>query len=247
MVQRVKLVLAYDGTPFAGWQSQAHGQTIQDNLEKVFEQIFGQRVVVNGAGRTDAGAHAIGQCAHADVPDQRFTSARLLRALNGLLPGAIRVMKCSFATPQFHARYSAIGKLYRYRIWTGDVLPPFEQFRAWHLSHKIDVAAFDTAARRFLGQHDFRAFAANRGHREMNCVRNIRLVRVRKAGAALIVDFEGDGFLYKMVRMMIGAIVRCGYGEIAPSDIDRQLVTGSTMVPRLVAPAAGLVLVRVRY
>jgi tRNA pseudouridine38-40 synthase len=140
MPHRLKFIVAYDGTTFAGWQSQAGGDAIQDHLERAFEQICSTKVRVHGAGRTDAGAHAIAQCAHVDLPARRYSPARWVSALNGVLPPAIRIMRCRFVTDTFHARFSAKGKTYRYRVWNAEVLPPFENNRAWHVITALDLA-----------------------------------------------------------------------------------------------------------
>ena len=116
MAQRLKLIVAYDGAPFAGWQSQSHGNTIQDHLERAFERVVGKPVRVHGAGRTDAGVHALAQCAHADV-NKALAPERWMEALNALLPPTIRVLRCRYVSTDFHARLSAKGKIYRYRIW----------------------------------------------------------------------------------------------------------------------------------
>ncbi|MEP6698205.1 MAG: tRNA pseudouridine(38-40) synthase TruA [Verrucomicrobiota bacterium] len=249
MPARLKLIIAYDGTPFAGWQSQARGDTIQDRLENVFRQVCGQEVRVHGAGRTDAGVHALAQCAHVDVPNRRLTSDRWTLALNGLLPPAIRVMRCRYVSSEFHARFQAKGKSYRYRIWNGQVLPPFEDGRAWHVTSSLDLSAMKRAAQKFVGRHDFGGFAANRGTPETDTVRNLRAVVLRQRGALISLEFEGDGFLYKMVRMLVGVLVQVGQKKCAADEIDARF-DGSRKIfsrARLVAPAGGLSLIRVRY
>src|SRR2546429_7124016 len=129
--RRLKLVISYDGRDFAGWQSQRHGNTVQDQLETAFERVCGTPLAVTGAGRTDAGVHAVGQCAHVDVPAAQFPVERWLKALNGVLPPAIRILRAGFVGQSFHARFSAKGKVYRYRIINGAVRPPLEIGRAW--------------------------------------------------------------------------------------------------------------------
>ena len=166
MFRRLKLIVAYDGTSFAGWQSQSHGNTIQDHLERAFERVAGRPVRVHGAGRTDAGVHALAQCAHVDVANKLSSTARWTVALNALLPPAIRVVRCQYVSTDFHARLSAKGKIYRYRIWCAPVLPPFEYRRAWHIPRPLDLKILQKAAKHFVGTHDFAAFAANRGKTE---------------------------------------------------------------------------------
>jgi tRNA pseudouridine38-40 synthase len=247
MLQRLKLVVAYDGAAFAGWQSQAHRNTVQDHLERALRKVSGIQVRVHGAGRTDAGVHALAQCAHADVPGDRLSAERWTRALNALLLPTIRVLRCRFVSRTFHARFSAKGKIYRYRIWSGPVLPPLEFRRAWHVPRKLDSKILDAAASRFKGMHDFAAFAANRGHSEKNTVRTIRSVRVRRTGPCITIEIDGDGFLYKMARLMVGEMVRCALGDSSPENVARSLASRRVSGSRLAAPAEGLYLVRVRY
>ena len=247
MPQRLKLTIAYDGGAFAGWQSQLHRKTVQDELERAFHKITGARVRVHGAGRTDAGVHALAQCAHVDLPDRKMSAARWTGALNAVLPPTIRVSNCRYLSENFHARFSAKGKLYRYRIWTGAILPPLEIGRAWHVSTPIDVDLLKSAGERFAGQHDFAAFAANRGKKEASTVRTIRFVRVRQRGPLITIDIAGDGFLYKMARLMVGAMTRVATGKMDLAEIEKRLKSGRTGGPRFVAPAEGLYLVKIWY
>jgi tRNA pseudouridine38-40 synthase len=247
MSQRVKLIVAYDGSEYAGWQSQTHRHTIQDELETAVHQISGARVRVHGAGRTDTGVHALAQCAHIDVPSRKLTPARWLRALNGVLPPTIRVLRCRYVSEKFHARFSATGKTYRYRIWAGPVLPPLELKRVWHLSGPLDRDLFAAAGKRFVGEHDFAAFAANRGKPEENTTRTIWSIAVRGRGPNIAVEISGNGFLYKMVRLIIGAMVQVGLDKADLAEIDAALESGRPNKGRLVAPAEGLYLVRVWY
>jgi len=249
MALRLKLIIAYDGAPFSGWQSQTNGNGVQDHLENAFEQICSQRVRVHGAGRTDAGVHALAQCAHTDLPVRRYNAERWRSALNGVLPPAIRILRCDFVPESFHARFSAKGKVYRYRVWNGEVLPPMENNRAWHVRDPIDCERLAPAAKFFVGRHDFASFAANRGAPVADTVRTLRSVKVRKSGPLLTFHFEGDGFLYKMVRLMIGSLVRVGLGEGTPDQIQSRLAHPGKSITsaRNVAPATGLFLFRVRY
>jgi tRNA pseudouridine38-40 synthase len=259
MTRRLKLIVAYDGTPFAGWQSQSHGNTIQDHLERAFERVAGRAARVHGAGRTDAGVHALAQCAHVDV-NKALAPARWMEALNALLPPAIRVLSCRYVSNNFHARLSAKGKIYRYRIWSAPVLPPFEYHRAWHIPHPLDLKILQKAAEHFLGTHDFAGFAANRGksgrrgdtdssrgESEKSTVRTINSVRVRQNGPCVTIEFDGDGFLYKMARLIIGSILKCALGKMRIDDVVARLDFGKVGPARFTAPAEGLFLVRVRY
>lgn len=245
--RRLKLIVAYDGAAFSGWQSQARGDTIQDRIEAAFRQVTGEQIRVHGAGRTDAGVHALGQCAHLDLPPSRLAPAVLASALNASLPPQIRIMRCEFVAHAFHARFSARGKVYRYRLATTAVLSPFELGRAWHVIGALDDEALRASARSFVGTHNFAGFAANRGHQVETTIRTIRRVRVRRTLSSTTIEFDGDGFLYKMVRMIVGSIVRCALGKTTVAEGEARLLGGSPAKSPLVAPAAGLTLVRVRY
>jgi tRNA pseudouridine38-40 synthase len=258
MSRRLKLIVAYDGAPFAGWQSQTHRNTAQDHLERAFERVVGGTVRVHGAGRTDAGVHALAQCAHVDISNKFLPTDRWIKALNALLPSAIRVLRCRYVSQDFHARLSAKGKVYRYRIWTAPILPPFEYGRAWHIAQPLDLKILKSAAKHFLGTHDFATFAANRGKSasrtdssrgepEPSTIRTINSVRVRQKGPCVTIEFDGDGFLYKMVRLMVGALMKCALGKMRIEEITSRLHFGKVGSPRFAAPAKGLSLVRVRY
>lgn len=245
MAQRLKLIVAYDGAAFEGWQSQRSGNTVQDRLEQAFGRVIGERVRIHGAGRTDAGVHALGQCAHLDV-SRKLPPARWAAAVNSHLPPAVRVLRCGYVDNLFHARYAAKAKVYRYRIWNAAILPPFEYCRSWHLPGPLNFDRLRDAARVLEGRHDFRAFGANRRKLREDTVRTIFKVKAQRRGAELSLEFEGDGFLYKMVRLMVGEVVRCAQGKQALSVISQRLKTPFAHA-RFVSPACGLILVRVRY
>jgi tRNA pseudouridine38-40 synthase len=244
---RLKLVVAYDGTAFAGWQSQTHRNTVQDTLERALHDICGTRARVHGAGRTDAGVHALAQCAHVDLPSRRLSPTSWTSALNATLPATIRVLRSRFVSPEFHARFSATGKTYRYRIWLGPILPPLELNRVWHIPKPIDFEKLIAAGAMFVGKHDFAAFAANRGKKKESTVRTIWELKVRKKKSEATIEISGDGFLYKMVRLMVGAMVQAARGKLPAEEIEEQLRAGRAKSARYVAPASGLYLVKVWY
>ena len=244
---RLKLTVAYDGAAFAGWQSQAHHNTVQDELERALQKISGQLIRVHGAGRTDAGVHALAQCAHVDLPDKRMSTERWRNALNAVLPPAVRILSCQYVSQKFHARFCATGKLYRYRIWTAPILPPLELGRAWHISSPLDVDLLKAAGQKFIGNHDFAAFAARRGKKEKDTIRTISSVRIRTSGRCITIDVAGDGFLYKMVRLMVGAMTRVALGKMDLSEIPARLQSKRADASRFVAPAEGLYLVKMWY
>jgi tRNA pseudouridine38-40 synthase len=246
MSRRLKLIIAYDGAPFAGWQSQSHRNTVQDHLERAVERVNGEVVRIHGAGRTDAGVHALAQCAHVDIlkflpPD------RWIKALNALLPSAIRVLRCRYVSQDFHARLSAKGKIYRYRIWAAHTLFPFESCRAWQIAQPLNFKILKSAAKHFVGTHDFAAFAANRGKAEPSTIRTINSVRVGQKGPCITIEFDGNGFLYKMVRLMVGALVQCALSKMRIEEITAGLRSSKIGSARFTAAAEGLYLVRVRY
>lgn len=246
--RRLRLTISYDGRTFHGWQSQANGDAIQDRLEAAFAVLCGgQRIPVHGSGRTDAGVHAHGQVAHADVPAGRPRPPDQWRAaLNAHLPASIRVKLVRFAPADFHARFSARGKIYRYRIWNHPVFDPFENGRAWHVPDGLDAGILEQTSRLLLGRHDFAGFAANRGRPSDNTERTIRRITLRRRASLLTLDFEGDGFLYKMVRLLTGSLVRCAQGK-ASADWIAALLAGQTGKTNFAAPAEGLYLMRVLY
>ena len=247
MSRRLKLIVAYDGRGFAGWQSQSHRNTIQDHLERALEHISGKAVRVHGAGRTDAGVHALAQCAHVDLANRRLSAARWTGALNARLPPTIRVLRCRYVSKDFHARLSAKGKIYRYRIWSAPVLPPFEHACAWHIARPLNLEVLRTAAKSFVGTHDFASFAANRGKRETSTIRTIYSVHVRQSGSCLTIEFDGDGFLYKMVRLIVGSLVKYALGKLPAQNLTDRLASAHVGSARFAAPPEGLFLVRVRY
>ena len=243
---RWKLTIAYEGGSYAGWQSQPGGEAVQDVVEGALAKITGGRTVLHGAGRTDAGVHALGQCAHFDAKEGRLKAEEWQRALNAGLPASIRVMQCRGVAEDFHARFSAKGKVYRYVIRNNGVLPPLEAGRAWHVPKELDVERLKEAGRIFTGRHDFAAYAANRGTPSHSTERTIREIRVVKKGTLLTVTFEGEGFLYKMVRMLTAAMVRAAQNRIPARELEARLRDGKPKWNH-VAPAEGLYLVKVLY
>ncbi len=244
---RLKLTLAYDGAAFRGWQSQPGGGAVQDVLQTAMTRLAGgKKVSVQGSGRTDAGVHALGQVAHADVPEDRGADF-WPRALNATLPPALRILACRRVAEDFHARYSATGKTYDYLLWTGPVLPPHWAGRAWHVQPAPDFAALRRAAKVLVGRHDFRGFSANRGTPVRDTRRHLRRISVTRDGPVIRLRFEGDGFLYKMVRMLVAAMVRVGQGRASVADLRARLNGHPTDLRRDVASADGLYLLRVAY
>jgi tRNA pseudouridine38-40 synthase len=246
-LERLKLTVAYDGRPFNGWQSQPNENGIQDHLQRAFSQIVLAPVKLHGAGRTDSGVHALGQVAHVEVPRRKMNPANWTAAVNAHLPSEIRVIRCQFASAKFHAQYSAVGKVYRYRIWNAPVFHPLEVGRSWHVPQPLDWEILRAASDQLTGTHDFASFAANRGQPPVTTTRTIHQIRLRHRKELVVLEFDGDGFLYRMVRMLTGTIVRIASQRAESSWIAELLNHPGKAKTNCTAPAGGLYLVKVKY
>jgi tRNA pseudouridine38-40 synthase len=246
-LERLKLTIVYDGRPFSGWQSQPNENGIQDHLKRAFGQIVSAPVKLHGAGRTDSGVHALGQVAHVEVPRRKMNPSTWIAAVNARLPSEIRVIRCRLASAQFHAQYSAIGKVYRYRIWNDPIFHPLEVGRSWHVPQPLDLGSLRAASDRLTGTHDFASFAANRGKAPVTTTRTIHQIRIRHRKKLVVLEFDGNGFLYRMVRMLTGAIVRVASRRADCSWIDQLLKDPGKTKTNCTAPAGGLYLVKVKY
>ena len=246
--KRFKLTLAYDGTAYNGWQTQAEGiPTVQDTCEKILAGIFGHPVNVQGSGRTDAGVHAKGQVAHFDA-ETRMKPRAVLNACNARLPHDIRVLRAARCALKFHARFSALRKEYRYFIWNDPVMPPDKRLYHAHILKPLDLAAMREAAAHFVGGHDFASFTANAQREVKSTVRMIYACEVSKRGKCFCLRVRGSGFLYKQVRSIAGFVLRVGGGEEKPDAALELLNTAPTRTARVPsAPACGLFLWRVWY
>jgi tRNA pseudouridine38-40 synthase len=246
-LQTFKLTLAYRGEDFYGWQRQDPHPTVQLALETALKKIFGKPFHVAGSGRTDRGVHALGQVASVQLPPTH-TPAVLLRALNFHLPPGVRVLSVHKEMPKFHARFSARGKTYLYRIVNAPFLHPMEMGRAWHVPRPLDLKAVRQGARLFVGQHDFASFTSNPGYERESTVRRLRSIRItRKPGHVLELSFAGDGFLYRMVRNLVGALVKVGHGRLSVAELKKILSARSRSTAPPTAPAEGLYLLKVGY
>jgi tRNA pseudouridine38-40 synthase len=233
----------YDGARFAGFQYQLNGRSVQGELERALGPVVDEQSRVIGAGRTDAGVHATGQVVSCWV-DTRLDDATLMRAVNARLPQDVAVRALRTVDDGFHARRSALERVYEYRITQGSVRPVLDRARAWHVSGSLDVAAMQAAADRFVGTHDFRAFAVGPA---LNTVRRIGAATVWRKGDSIFVRIAGTAFLQRMVRRMVGTVVRAGRGELTPEDVTALLAEGSRAAAGPTAPAHGLTLARVAY
>ncbi len=241
----LRLLIEYDGTDFHGWQAQTGQRTVQGCLEAAFLKMTGQSVDVRGSGRTDAGVHAEGQVASVPLVSN-IPAAAFLRGLNTYLPDDVAVLDVADAPPEFDARRSARGKVYRYLVWNHAVRSPREGRRSWHQRRPLDTDAMRRGAAVFLGQHDFRGFRSSECSR-INTVRIIRRFDVRRQGALVSLEVEGTAFLHNMVRIMAGTLVDLGKGDLVESAIRETLESGDRTKAGITAPAHGLTLVRVIY
>ncbi len=270
-MRNIRLVVAYDGTDFHGWQKQPNARTVQGELEAAVERIIGERTKVWGSGRTDAGVHALNQVANFKTAC-RIPCSNLVEALNNLLPPTVRVKEASEVPEDFHARYHARSKTYRYRILQAPICPPFIWRFVCHYPYPLDRRRMAEAARWLVGQHDFTSFAGSdveRGSGEPggrlehhegaplrgaaegrgDMVREIFSSRLlwRPRTSMLIYEVRGSGFLHHMVRNLVGTLMEVGKGKLAPQDVRRILEARDRTLAGPTAPARGLCLVRVEY
>jgi tRNA pseudouridine38-40 synthase len=264
-----KIVLAYDGTDFVGWQRQAAGTSIQGLLEDALRELDQRDVAVIGAGRTDAGVHALGQVAGFSL-ERTIAPDALIRAVNGRLPGAVRVLSAVEASPAFHARFGARSKTYRYRIWNGAVMSPFERAYAWHVSGPLRVEPMIAAARALEGAHDFASFQATGGERLTTerlvfssrvvaglepCLRAEEGVPATRSAAGpgagdgrlIVYEIAGNGFVRHMVRIIVGTLVEIGRGRRPVEWVDEVLASRDRARAGPTAPPEGLILTAVEY
>jgi len=244
-IRRIKLVIEYDGTNYAGWQIQPNANTIQAEIETALSKVTGERMRIHGAGRTDAGVHAWGQTAHFDtqsrVPDNGFAPA-----LNTHLPPDIRIVKSEGVLKDFHARFSAKGKIYSYYIHNSQVAPAIMRLTACSIKKPLNIAAMQDGAEIFLGEHDFTAFCAM-GTTVEDKVRIIKSINVTADLPLVTITVQGNGFLYNMVRIMAGTLVDVGHGKLKPSDIKNILESKDRQNASATLPAHGLSLKEVVY
>lgn len=254
-MRTLKLTIAYDGTRYAGWQTQrgsslqpaacSQKPTVQGTLEQTLRRILQEPVKVIGSGRTDAGVHAVAQTAHVKTRTT-LPHQRLLRSLNQLLPRDIAVTRLEEANGSFHARFDTIVKRYRYRLFTGAVVPPFIRPYVHHVRAALNIALMRREAAALHGRHDVRAFTRTSSI-ERGTIRTITRVALRRHGDELHFDVEGTGFLHTMVRSMTGTLIDIGRGRLPAGTIRRMLRTGERRLAGTTAPPQGLTLISVEY
>lgn len=246
---KYKLTIAYDGSGYEGWQVQKIGTGVQEKVEAALAKLFPSGPRTHSSSRTDTGVHALGMVAHFEVPkaEGKYTPYKLALALNAHLPEDIRVLSATRAPENFHARFDARGKQYRYLVWNHAAMNPLLRTTAWHVPRALDIKAMRAAAALFVGKHDFQSFTANPGYARESTVRNLTRCDVKRSGPQLTVIIEGDGFLYKMCRGMVGTLVQIGLGKFPAEEIKTMLTKRDRRVAGMTAPAHGLVLWKVFY
>ncbi len=261
-MRNLRLTVAYDGTAYFGWQVQPDRPTVQGVLQEAFFKLTGERVSANCAGRTDAGVHALGQVANLRA-ETALPGERLLLGLQHYLPDDVAVREIADVRDDFHATLSAKRKTYRYVLRPSRLRDPFSRRYAWRLSHELDAQAMSEAATHLVGRHDFRCFETQ-GSPRVDTVRTLFDVRVFRcgpwpvlspeaepvpvgAGAFVIVEVTGDGFLYNMVRAITGTLVEVGLGKRRPAGVAGLIASGRRADAGQTAPPQGLFLVRVGY
>jgi len=245
-MRNIRLLIEYEGAGFAGWQQQKNGVAIQEVLEEALKEVTGEAVTLIGAGRTDTGVHDLGQVANFRTAS-RIPPHGIAAAVNRLLPPAIVIRRADEVPLDFHARYSARTKRYRYTYLCQRHRPVLQAGRAWRVRGPLDVERMRRAARLFLGAHDFRSFEARRSQRKGDAVRAVFAADVLAVSPRIFFEVEADGFLYKMVRTMAGTLMEVGRGQRTVSGVRRALRARRRAAAGPTAPAHGLSLLWVRY
>ncbi len=246
---KFKLTIAYDGTSYQGWQVQKIGTGVQEKIEAALAKLFPSHPRLHSSSRTDTGVHALGMVAHFEVasPEIKLSPARLSLAINAWLPEDIRVVSVARARSDFHARFDAVGKQYRYFVWNHAAMNPLLRRTAWHVTRPLDLSAMRAAAPALIGKHDFRCFSANQGYARTSTVRTLNRCDLKRSGHLLTFIIEGDGFLYKMCRGIAGTLVQVGLGKFPAAEVKQMLDQKDRRLAGMTAPAHGLVLWKVFY
>lgn len=243
---RYRVTLEYDGGPFVGWQRQDNGPTVQAALESAIEKLSAERITVTGAGRTDAGVHALGQVAHFDL-EKEFEPAKIRDALNHFLrPDPVAVLDAEIAGAEFHARFDAVARHYLYRILCRKPPPVLERGRAWHVTHALDAVAMHEAAQALAGRHDFTTFRAAECQAK-SPEKTLDRLNVSRVADEIHIEASARSFLHNQVRSMVGSLKLVGEGKWKPRDVKAALDAKDRSRCGPVAPPEGLYLLRVDY
>lgn len=243
---RIKLTLGYDGTDFCGWQVQPNGQSVQGAIENAVFMVTGERVRVTGSGRTDSGVHAIGQTAHFDTQTTTVKAEKFYRALNAHLPESIRVYNSEIVADDFDACRKAKKKTYRYSVYVSEVENPLKERYAVKIDKGVNVEVMRDCASVFLGEHDFKCMCAS-GSSIKTTVRTIYNIDIEENGEDLTFTVCGNGFLYNMVRILVGTLIKAGRGETDKTELKKMLEQGNRSLGGRTLPAKALCLLKVEY
>lgn len=244
-MKRVRLTVSYDGTNYCGWQVQPNGITIEEVLNKKLSDLTGEEIAVTGASRTDSGVHARGNVAVFDTASP-IPAERMAYALNRKLPDDIVIVKSEEVPPDWHPRYQDCTKTYEYHIWNAEVPDPAKRHTTYHVSYHLDIGKMQKAARYLVGEHDFVSFCSI--HRNVKTtVRTIYSIEIEKEKEALTIRIRGNGFLYNMVRIIVGTLLRVGRGFYTPEQVKDILEAKSRDAAGVTAPPQGLMLMEIRY
>ena len=246
---KFKLTIAYDGTAYQGWQVQKIGKGVQEQVETALAKLFPSHPRLHSSSRTDTGVHALGMVAHFEAPQAecKMSGRKLALALNAWLPEDIRIVAATRALKDFHARFDAAKKQYRYFVWNHSSLNPLVRRTAWHVTRPLDLPAMRAAATAFVGNHNFQSFSANPRYTPASAVRNLIRCDLKRSSSLITFIIEADGFLYKMCRGIVGTIVQVGLGKFSPGEIKQMLALKDRRMAGMTAPAKGLVLWKVFY
>ena len=246
---KLKLTVAYDGTQYKGWQVQKSGITVQQRVEEALRRLFPSVGRIHGSSRTDTGVHARGMVAHVEIPKEeyRIEERKVRLALNAFLPDDVSVTEVKRVPMSFHARFDASGKQYRYTVWNHPVMNPLLRHTTWHVPRELDFDCMQRGAKYFIGKRDFRAFAVKREYEMRSTVRTVTACKLYKKDSMLTWVIEGDGFLYKMCRGIVGTLVEVGTGKLQPADVREILKSCDRAKAGQTAPPHGLILWKVMY
>lgn len=244
-MKRMLLTITYDGTAYHGWQVQPNGVTVQETVQNALEELIGSRPPLTGCSRTDAGVHAKEFCCHFNC-DDRFPEQAFVRGLNALLPPDIAVKQCRRTADDFHARYCAKGKTYAYHIYNSTVKDPFRIRYSWQIERPLSVNRMERFCEGLVGTHDFYGFSSS-GRTVKDTVRTVSDCHMETAGDEVILRITADGFLYNMVRIIVGTAVAVSDGRLAPDCAEALFCTGDRSLAGMTAPPQGLFLEKVIY
>lgn len=244
-MKRMLLTISYDGTAYHGWQIQPNGITVQQTLQEALEKLLGKPTGATGCSRTDAGVHAREFCCHIDC-DENIPDTAFLRGLNSFLPSDIAVKACKEVAPDFHARYDAKGKTYVYNILNSSKKDPFLSRYSWQIERPLDIVKMNEFCQRITGTHDFYAFSSS-GRTVEDTVRTVTECKVERGGDLVTLSITANGFLYNMVRIIVGTAVYVSDGRINPSETEEILNSKKRELAGITAPPMGLMLEKVHF